>query len=113
VSPSCRTVTLTFCISVIATFNFGVKSGADIVVFVIGLTTTLPIVAICYLVTDGKTVAIPSTTRVTVLAPSSIIKSYTYRPGVKVAVLAAVMESVISPLAVPVTAAFIVLALLE
>lgn len=61
--------------SVIATLSLGVKLGDEIVVRVIGLTTTLPMLAIYYLVTEGRTVAIPSTTRVIVFAPSSIIKS--------------------------------------
>jgi hypothetical protein len=45
---------------------------------------------------------IPSITLVTTLAGDVIIKSKTERPGVKFAVFAADIESVISPFALPV-----------
>jgi hypothetical protein len=45
----------------------------------------------------------PSTTLVTMPVDEVIIKSKIWRPGVKLAVFAEVIESVISPLALPVT----------
>jgi site-specific recombinase len=65
--------------------------------------------AIYYLVTDGSTVAIPSTTLVTVFMLSVTITSYTYLPGEIVAVLLAGIVNVISPFAVPVIVAVIVI----
>jgi hypothetical protein len=48
---------------------------------------------------------IPSTTLVLVPFGEVITRSYKDRPGIRLAVFAAVIESVISPLAIPVTVA--------
>ena len=47
----------------------------------------------------------PSTTRVLTPVGAVITRSYKYLPGVKFAVFAAVIDSVISPFAVPVMVA--------
>jgi predicted Na+-dependent transporter len=58
-----------------------------------------------YLVTLGVIVTIPSITLVLTPTGEVIRRSYNARPGVKFAVLAAVIERVISPFAIPVTVA--------
>jgi hypothetical protein len=58
-------------------------------------------------------VTIPSTTRVFTPEESRISKSYNARPAVKLDVLAAVIDKVISPLAIPVTVAVKLLAVVE
>ena len=55
----------------------------------------------------------PSTTLVLVPSPDVITRSYKYLPGVKLAVLAAVIERVISPFEIPVTVAVKLFAVVE
>jgi hypothetical protein len=55
-----------------------------------------------YLVTPGDITITPSITRVFTPVGEVIRRSKTDRPGVKLAVFAAVIERVISPLALPV-----------
>jgi hypothetical protein len=59
-------------------------------------------------VTPGDITIIPSITLVFTEAGEVISKSKTCRPGVRLAVLAAVIERVISPLALPVTVEVII-----
>ena len=76
VNPSSRPVVETSLISAKETLGFGRKFD-DVIVVLLGCAiTTLPISAISYLVTDGNTTAVPSTTRVTrPLAVFAIVKS--------------------------------------
>jgi hypothetical protein len=60
---------------------------------------TTAVIAIFYLVTEGNIVAIPSITLDFTLVGLVINKSYTYLPGVKFAVFAALIAIVSSPLA--------------
>ena len=96
VKPSSKPNVDTSLISPKETLGFGRKFG-DVIVVLLGCDiTTLPISAMSYLVTDGNTTAVPSTTRVTELSTElRIVKSYTYRPGERSAVFAAVIVRVI------------------
>jgi hypothetical protein len=61
-----------------------------------------------YLVTPGEITIIPSITLVLIPLGAVISKSKTDRPAVRLAVFAAVIDIVISPLALPVTVAVII-----